>query len=38
MTGLSIPAASPYPWPWDDSVPLSRLALVIIDMQTDFCG
>lgn len=38
MTGLSIPAASPYPWPWDDSVPLSKLALIIIDMQTDFCG
>lgn len=38
MNGLSVPNASPYPWPWDEVVPLSRLALIVIDMQTDFCG
>lgn len=38
MTRLSIPTANPYPWPWDERVPLSKLALIVIDMQTDFCG
>ncbi|MBK9578689.1 MAG: cysteine hydrolase [Fibrobacteres bacterium] len=38
MIGLSVPNASPYPWPWDEVVPLSHLALIVIDMQTDFCG
>jgi len=37
MTGLAV-AANPYPWPFDESVPLERLALIVIDMQTDFCG
>ena len=37
MTGLAV-AANPYPWPYDETVPLERLALLIIDMQTDFCG
>lgn len=37
MSGLSI-ESSPYPWPYDGEVPLERLALIVIDMQTDFCG
>ena len=30
--------ASPYPWPYDDNLRPDNTALVIIDMQTDFCG
>jgi nicotinamidase-related amidase len=30
--------ADPYPWPFDGSVPVSHVALVCIDWQTDFCG
>ncbi|WP_280564790.1 isochorismatase family cysteine hydrolase [Chromohalobacter sp. 48-RD10] len=30
--------ASPYHWPFDGKVPLDRIALIVIDMQTDFCG
>jgi nicotinamidase-related amidase len=30
--------ADPYPWPFDGAVAVGRLALVVIDMQTDFCG
>jgi nicotinamidase-related amidase len=30
--------ADPYPWPYDGSVPVSKVALVCIDWQTDFCG
>ena len=30
--------ADPYPWPYDDRVPVDRVALVCIDWQTDFCG
>ena len=37
MSGLSV-EAKPYAWPWDGSVPLEKVALVVIDMQTDFCG
>ena len=37
MTSLSV-SANPYDWPFDDRVPLERVALVVIDMQTDFCG
>jgi biuret amidohydrolase len=28
----------PYPWPYDGDITPSNTALVIIDMQTDFCG
>jgi len=28
----------PYAWPYDDQLTLKNTALVIIDMQTDFCG
>src|SRR5580704_7003623 len=30
--------ANPYPWPFDGRLERSNTALVIIDMQTDFCG
>jgi biuret amidohydrolase len=30
--------ASPYNWPFDGAVTPERLALIIIDMQVDFCG
>jgi nicotinamidase-related amidase len=30
--------ADPYPWPYDGSVGVDRVALVCIDWQTDFCG
>ena len=31
-------AADPYPWPFDASFAPATTALVVIDMQTDFCG
>ncbi len=31
-------AADPYPWPFDGALSAQNTALVIIDMQTDFCG
>ena len=31
-------ASTPYPWPYDGDFKPSNTALVIIDMQTDFCG
>jgi len=30
--------AQPYPWPYDGDLGPENTALVIIDMQTDFCG
>ena len=30
--------ANPYPWPFDGAWSAANTALVIIDMQTDFCG
>jgi len=30
--------ANPYPWPYDGGIRPSNTALVVIDMQTDFCG
>jgi len=30
--------AQPYPWPYDGKLEPSNTALIIIDMQTDFCG
>jgi biuret amidohydrolase len=37
---MSYPAldADPYPWPYDGQFTAADTALVIIDMQTDFCG
>jgi nicotinamidase-related amidase len=31
-------AADPYPWPWNGDLRPENTALVVIDMQTDFCG
>jgi nicotinamidase-related amidase len=31
-------AADPYPWPFDGDLRPRNTALIIIDMQTDFCG
>jgi biuret amidohydrolase len=31
-------AAEPYPWPFDGELRPDNTALIIIDMQTDFCG
>lgn len=30
--------AEPYPWPFDGDLRAANTALIIIDMQTDFCG
>ncbi|MDA8260788.1 MAG: cysteine hydrolase [Betaproteobacteria bacterium] len=31
-------AADPYPWPYDGDLRVDNTALIIIDMQSDFCG
>jgi len=31
-------ASSPYPWPYDGNLRPDNTALIVIDMQTDFCG
>ena len=36
-TGRTVVAA-PYPWPYDGDLRPDNTALVVIDMQTDFCG
>jgi biuret amidohydrolase len=38
MTAERFVAAEPYRWPFDGSLAPSNTALLIIDMQTDFCG
>lgn len=30
--------AEPYPWPYDGDLAPTNTALIVIDMQTDFCG
>jgi len=30
--------ADPYPWPYDGDLRADNTALIVIDMQTDFCG
>ena len=30
--------ANPYPWPYDGKLNAANTALIVIDMQTDFCG
>jgi nicotinamidase-related amidase len=37
MTPSYVPA-DPYPWPFDGDLRTDNTALVVIDMQTDFCG
>ncbi|MEQ8698217.1 MAG: isochorismatase family cysteine hydrolase [Bauldia litoralis] len=36
-TGRTVPA-DPYPWPYDGALRPDNTALIVIDMQTDFCG
>lgn len=31
-------ASTPYPWPWNGKLSPDNTALIIIDMQIDFCG
>jgi biuret amidohydrolase len=31
-------AADPYPWPYDGNLRPDNTALIVIDMQIDFCG
>jgi biuret amidohydrolase len=35
--GLQV-LARPYTWPIEGHIPLKQIALIVIDMQTDFCG
>ena len=35
MTTIS---SQPYAWPWNGDLRPDNTALIIIDMQTDFCG
>ena len=37
-TTLNYIDADPYPWPWNGALRPDNTALIIIDMQTDFCG
>jgi nicotinamidase-related amidase len=37
MTGRYVPA-DPYAWPFDGKLTPHNTALIVIDMQTDFCG
>src|ERR1700759_412336 len=30
--------ANPYPWPWNGELSPANTAIIVIDMQTDFCG
>ncbi len=30
--------SEPYPWPWNGDLRPANTALIVIDMQTDFCG
>jgi nicotinamidase-related amidase len=35
---MTVIAAEPYPWPYNGKLRPDNTALIIIDMQTDFCG
>src|ERR1051326_7174548 len=37
-TSFGTVAADPYPWPWNGDLRPDNTALLVIDMQTDFCG
>ncbi|CAZ80985.1 unnamed protein product [Tuber melanosporum] len=37
-SGEQVPTATPYPWPHDASMSPETTALIIIDMQNDFCS
>jgi len=36
--GVGPVASEPYPWPFDGDLRTQNTALIVIDMQTDFCG
>jgi nicotinamidase-related amidase len=38
MMGSTFIAADPYPWPYSGNLTSASTALLIIDMQADFCG
>ena len=38
ISGMSVVNADPYPWPYNGDLRPENTALIIIDMQTDFCG
>ena len=38
VTSPRFVAADPYPWPYDGALRRDNTALIVIDMQTDFCG
>ena len=38
MSAQTYIASTPYAWPYDGSLRSNNSALIIIDMQTDFCG
>ena len=38
MPSTAFVNADPYPWPYDGDLRPDNTALVVIDMQTDFCG
>jgi nicotinamidase-related amidase len=38
MAAVSPVRADPYPWPYDGALVPARTALLVIDMQHDFCG
>jgi biuret amidohydrolase len=35
---LRVPGSTPYAWPFDGALRPDNTALIVIDMQTDFCG
>jgi nicotinamidase-related amidase len=35
---MTFVAADPYPWPFDGALKPQNTTLIVIDMQTDFCG
>lgn len=38
MSAMTYVDADPYPWPWNGDLRPANTALLVIDMQTDFCG
>ena len=37
-TAVGPVSADPYPWPFDGNLRAANTALIVIDMQVDFCG
>ena len=35
---MTFVSSTPYPWPYDGDLSPANTALIVIDMQTDFCG